>query len=169
MQEEAKLSPNSISFIGLSNEYCKLLENAREVDREEFINSMTKLLPRLYITATDLTVDEAPDMYIESHLDEDYYENIRHYIEMLMGPDDIYLEVFEEDMKYSDTPIAASIAESLADIFQDLFNFISSIKESPADVANQIIAICKENFENYWGQTLCNVLRALNNLKYKKD
>ncbi len=40
-----------------------------------------------------------------------------------MGEDDVFLETFEEDMKYSDTPVAASVSESLADIFQPLYNF----------------------------------------------
>lgn len=167
--QQATLNTNSIAFIGLANEYCSAISNAREAEREDFIDSMLKLLPRLYISATDIKTDADADIYIDSYLDEDYYESIRRNIETLMGPDDIYLEVFEADMKYSDTPIADSIAEGLADIYQDLFNFISNIKEAPQDVMNEIISVCKENFETYWSQKLCNVLRALNNLKYHHE
>lgn len=168
-ENSSKLSPNSIAFIGLAHEYCTNIENAREAEREDFIDAMLKLLPRLYISASDIKVDSEPDIYIDEKLDEDYYDSIRRNVEALMGPDDTYLEVFESDMKYSDTPIADSISEGLADIYQDLYNFIASVKDAPQDVINEIIAVCKENFETYWSQKLCNVLRALNNLKYRHE
>ena len=84
----------------------------------------------------------------------------------MLGPDDVFLETFEEDMKYSDTPIAASVAESLADIFQPLFNFISVVKDTDGDSIIEAYMQCKEDFVSYWSQTLCNVLRALNHIKY---
>ena len=101
-----------------------------------------------------------------SYVDEDYYESVRRGVETLMGEDDTFLETFEEDMKYSDTPIAASVAESLADIFQDLFNFVSVVKDSEGAQTMEALGECKENFEAYWSQTLCNVLRALNHYRY---
>lgn len=169
MDNEQKLNNNSLSFIGLANEYCALIENSRESGKDEFVGNLLKMLPRLYIVATDLVIESEPEMYMESYLDEDYYESVRRNIEMLMGPDDTYLEVFEEDMKYSDTPIGASIAESLADIYQDLYNFIYNVKDASHEMIVDLVAICKENFETYWGQQLCNVLRALHNLKYTHE
>lgn len=162
------LNTNAIAFIALCNEYCQTIETARESERDEFIASILRLLPRLYISATDLTTeipdDEEP--YLESSIDEDYYESVRRSIETLFGADDVYLEVFEEDMKYSDTPISASIAEGLADIFQDLYNFIEMVKEAPDTIVAVALVAVKENFESYWGRTLCNVLRAVNHVRY---
>ena len=90
-------------------------------------------------------------------------------VESIMGEDDTFLETFEEDMKYSDTPIASSVAECLADIFQDLFNFVSLVKESEGEQTQEALAECKENFESYWAQTLCNVMRALNHIRYSSN
>jgi hypothetical protein len=165
---DSVLNTNAIAFIGLCNEFCVSLENAREASRDEFINSMLHLLPRLYISAFDLKVDndddENNDSYIESYLDEDYYDAIRLNIEQLMGPDDVYLEVFTDDIKFSDTPISASIAEGLADIFQVLYNFIQTVR----DATNETIAVAllsvKDDFKLFWSATLCNLLRALNHV-----
>ncbi len=161
-----QLSTNAIAFIGLCNEYRAALQSASQSTRDEFIAVMLKLLPRLYISATDLTADVYADAYIDAALDEDFYDAVRRDVESLLGPDDVYLEVFEEDMKYSDTPIAASIAESLADLFQVAFNFLSAVKDAPDEVVTEALSAVKEDFESYWGQTLCNVLRALNRLRY---
>lgn len=164
---DTTLNTNSIALIGLCNEYCMSVESAREADRSDFINNMLRLLPRIYIAATDLKTDltDEDEPYLDNTLDEDYYEAVRRNMESLFGEDDIYLEVFEEDMKYSDTPVAASIAEGLADIFQVLFNFISTIRDATDQTVGVAILSVRDDFRAYWSATLCNLLRALNHLK----
>lgn len=90
-------------------------------------------------------------------------------MERILGEDDTVLEAFEEDMKFSDTPIAVSISEYLADIFQDLYNFVHSVKDAPQSHINDFLCVCKENFDAYWGQKLCNALRALHAVKYNSN
>lgn len=164
------MTTNAITFIGLCNEYCVAVENARETDRDEFVNLMLRLLPRLYITATDLVAaggdEPADDVFLADALDEDYYEALRRNMEELLGPDDVYLEVFEEDMKYSDTPVATSVSEGLADIFQSLYNFISTVRDSTDEVVAGAIATETEEFRSFWSSRLCNTLRALNHIRY---
>lgn len=160
-----------IAVTALSAEYCHTLETCRDLEPEEFVERMLNLLPRLYLAFTDVIPDEftglEEDKYFESYVDEDFYDSIRRNVEALLGPDDTFLETFEENMKYSETPIAASISECLADIFQPLFNFISIVKDTEGEKMQAAYRDCRENFEGYWAQTLCNVMRALNSLKYK--
>lgn len=169
--EQSSLSPNALAFIGLCNEYCATVENAVNCERDEFIDAMIRLLPRLYITANDIKTesDYDEDSYIDDVLDNETYESVRRGIESLLGYDDSYLEVFEEDMKYSDTPIGASIAEGLADIFQVLYNFIELVKISTEPIIQLALNAIKEDFNHYWSQTLCNVLRAINNIRYNSS
>ncbi len=169
MENNIQLSPGQLSFIGLANEYCQAIESARDTAREEFIQLMLRQLPRLYIVATDLpaSTDITDNVgYMDNSLDEDYYDSLRRSIENLLGEDDTYLEVFEEDMKYSDTPIGASISEGLCDIFQSLFNFLETVREAPAEIISEALCAIKEDFESYWSRILCNNLRALNALRY---
>lgn len=165
MSQES-INANALSFIALCNEYCAALEQAPQAESaEEFVGTMLRLLPRLYITATDLKVEEAePDTFIGDALEEDYYDAVRRGVEGLLGENDTYLEVFEEDMKYSETPIAASIAEGLADIFQVLYNFVDTVRDAPADLVAQALYLVHDDFKGYWSKPLCNVLRALNNI-----
>lgn len=165
---EENLKRRLIGLVSLSTEYCHLCENASEFNKEEFIDQALDLLPRIYWEFFDLSAPFILDDfdYFSSYVDEDYYDGIRRNIERVMGEDDVYLETFEEDMKYSETPIGASIAESLADIFQPLYNFVAIVKDSDGEQMNSAFANCKEDFAGYWSQTLCNVLRALNHIKY---
>lgn len=162
-----KLTPNELAFIALANEYCQAVENALEYEsREGFVSNMLKLLPRLYITMSDLEQDPFSDAYIEPALDEDVYDLVRGRVAAIMADEDIYLEVFVEDMKYSDTPISASVSENLADLYQEFFNLIHSIQDALTETQHEMLCQCKMNAENYWSQTLCNVLRALNTVYY---
>jgi len=167
---EDNMRQRLLGVTSLAADYCAVCENAGEMEKDEFIDRMLDSLPRLYweffdISAEDVVLLEEYDFF-SSYVDEDYYESVRRHIESVLGPDDVFLETFEEDMKYSDTPIAASVAESLADIFQPLFNFISVVKDTDGDRIVEAYMQCKEDFESYWSQTLCNVLRALNHIRY---
>lgn len=169
--KEEELRSRLMSLTALAANYCAALENCRDSEREDFIKEMLGYLPRIYWEFIDLDVEDVAGSsefeYFPTYVDEDYYESIRRNVEALFGEDDIFLETFEEDMKYSDTPVAASISESLADIFQPLYNFICVVRDSEGENAEGAYRECKENFESYWSQTLCNVLRALNNLRFK--
>lgn len=165
-----KLSPTSLAFIALTNEYCEIVENCADYSREVFVDSMMKLLPRIYITVLDIEPNlDFSDAFISQALDEPTYEVVRGSISALMGEDDVYLEVFLEDMKYSDSPIATSISENLADLYQEFYNLVASLRDLNTEEQRHILSICKENFSEYWGQTLCNVLRAIHSLKTNDD
>ena len=57
MADIKHLSPNSLAFIGLSNEYCHAIESASECEPDEFVNSMIRLLRRLISgRQSDLTI-----------------------------------------------------------------------------------------------------------------
>ncbi len=160
------LTPNEIAFIGVASEYCQAMQQASVTDRQKFIATMVRLLPRLYIMALDMkdnTLDP-DDGYINESLDEEAYETTRAEVASLLDPDDIYLETFVEEMKYSDTPVSAFISESLADIYQVLYNFIETIRDATDETIALAFRSVSDDFNAYWSQSLVNVLRPLNSL-----
>lgn len=168
MEYKSKL----IAITALAADYCRTLETCRDMEPDEFVKKMTNLLPRIYLAFNDVAPSEEitaeyEEEYFDTYVDEDFYDSIRRNAEMLLGPDDTFLETFEENMKYSDTPIAASISECLADIFQPLYNFICIVKDTDGEKMEGAYRECHENFCSYWARTLCNVLRAVNALRYK--
>lgn len=160
------LPPNSLAFIALSNEYCAAMESAATMTPLEFAKTMLRLLPRLYMTASDLHTDALDEAFIDPAMDEESYNAVMADVQSLLGEHDTYLEVFEEDMKYSDTPIATSIAEGLTDIMQPLYNFVEVVRDAPDDLIEAALASVAEDFRTYWSRVLCNQLRALNALVY---
>lgn len=163
------MTNNALAFIALCNEYCAALENCRMTEKRDFIAEMLRLLPRIYISASDIPFNAIDEGYIMGSLEEDGYDSIRQNISTVLGKDDTYLEVFEEDMKYSEAPIGASVSECLADLFQVFYNLLETIRNAPEEVVDDALGTVREDFSNYWGQILCNVMRPLNSIYYNSD
>ncbi len=156
-----------INLTALCAEYCSALENCREIEKEEFVNSLLGYLPRIYFEFHDIDAGENTSLDewgfgVSEHMDEAQYESVRLQLATLFAEDDTYLETFEKDMKYSDTPIASTISENLADIYQPLYDFVMEVRESEGENLEEAYRACKDAFKEYWSQTLCNVMRALN-------
>ncbi|MFV0469724.1 MAG: DUF5063 domain-containing protein [Dysgonomonas sp.] len=160
-------SRDAIEFVTVAVQYCGYLETFEDEDTIALTDKLTKLLPLLYLKVsmlpeTALQDDENPEIEVT----EDMYNYIFSRLFAVYAKDDAYLEVFVEDMKFSDTPIGASISEDLTDIYQDLKNFITIYERGIEENMNDALFVCNENFKLYWGQKLTNVLRALHALKY---
>ena len=128
MEKESQtiFEKNVIEFVTVAAEFCAFLERAEHMKRKAFVDTSLKILPLLYLKASLLpkceTIgDEAPETYVT----EEIYEILRINLAGLMGEKDDYLDVFVQDMVYSDQPIKKSVSEDLADIYQDIKDFIA--------------------------------------------
>lgn len=159
-----------IDMVTVSAEYCVYLEKLRETgtEREDFLKKITMVLPLIYVKASLLPELEEQGLDdLQEIVTEDDYEEVRQAVWNLLRADDEYLEVFTPDMQYSDGPMMATISEDLADIYQDLKNFVAAFAEQNEITMNDAIVKVKENFATYWGQKLVNAMRALHELRYK--
>ena len=167
--EEVIYSNHTIDFVKISLEFCSWVENVRENDKDTFISQGVKILPMLYLKASFVpAIEENYDSDLESGVVEEMYVRVQSGIAGLLGDDDLYLETFHPDMQYSDTPVAVTISENLADIYQDVGNFISVFKHAQKETMNDSLAACIESFKDYWGQKLVNALRALHYLRWNQ-
>ena len=161
-----RLSTNELAFIGLANEYCYAIESVDGI-KQQFVETLLRLLPRIYICANDLIGHETVDAEnIPPYLDENTYDLVRQRLMAIMGDDDAYLETMLDDMRYSDTPISSTVSENLADLYQALCDLLHAVRDMDTEVQRALLAMCLEGFGEYWGQTLCNVLRALHMIRY---
>ena len=160
----------AIEFVTVAVQVCIYLEKVSEHDREEFLDKLLSLLPLLYLKARLVPkADLELDGYTEQFVTEQEYEDIRQAIALQLGSDDTYLEVYMEDMRYSDEPITAFISENIADIYQELKDLACNYQTQNESVMNDALVACLEAFEQHWGQKLLNVLRPLHALSLSID
>lgn len=156
-----------IDFVTIAVEFCAFLEKEEQPSREEWIDKMVKVLPLMYVKASLLPEAAiAGDELFEMFVKESDYTRVLSQVADIMADEDTYLDVFVEDMKYSERPISAFVSENIADIYQDVRNFISVYQYDLTEQMNNALAEVKSNFKQYWGQKLVNVLRPLHSLKY---
>lgn len=165
--EDIVFSRNTVEFVTVAAEYCAFLERSNELNRKEFVGTMLKLLPLLYIKAQMLPTDEPiGDDELQDFVTEESYEVLRITLSELLGSRDAYLDVFVDEMRYSDTPVTKHISEDLSDIYQDTKNFIFQFQLGINETMHDAVIKCREHFCQYWGQTLVNTLRALHEIEY---
>jgi len=167
---EVILSKQTEDFVRTALEFFVLVEKHTQTGREFFIDNMIKVLPLLYLKISIIPpVEENYDSDLETKVSEEMYNRVEESISQLLGNDNLYLETFHPDIRLSDSPVAVKISEDVADIYQDLGNFIAVFKNGQKETMNDSLALCVQNFEKYWGQRLLNALRALHYLKYSDE
>ena len=161
---------NTLEFVTVALEYCSFVENAVNTGVFDFVDKATKILPLLYLKASLLPHVESEELFEpEFHITEEMYDSIRSSIAALLADKDIYLDTFHADMKYSETPIASFISENMADIYQDVGNFIALFREGNEVVMREALSLRYHNFCDYWGQPALNALKALHCLRYADE
>ena len=165
--ESPVYAKNTIEFVAVAKSFCDFMDQLESIDKRQFLDTMVRLLPLLYLKASllpqnDLLTEDPQEAFAT----EDQYAVLSQTISDILGTDDAYLEVFHSEIQYTDTPVATFISENIADIWQDLFNFISVFRLGYDETMNDALFVCRNNFEQFWGQSLVNVLRALHNCKY---
>lgn len=172
MKKESQIifDRNVVEFVTVAAEFCKFLEQAEGTQRVPFVDTTLKILPLLYLKASMMPVCKPMgDEPLETYVTEETYEVLRMNLAGIMAEKDDYLDVFVSEMKYSDQPITKYISEELADIYQDVRDFIFVFQVGINETMNDALAICQENFRLYWGQKLVNILRALHDVKYNQE
>ncbi len=158
-----------IEFVTVAVQFCLLAENSNQSTIEDFVDKMQKVLALLYLKALMLPDYESDEtVFLQDFVEEDNYNIVRENIALVLGHYDDFLEVFVEDMKYSENPILCTVSENIADIYQDVKNFVMNFKHAAQDdVIYEAAAQCNQNFKYYWGQKLVNVLRPLHDIRYQ--
>ena len=72
-------------------------------------------------------------------------------------------------MKYSDSPIHRTVSEDLADIYQELRDFLHIYEQDFEESTAAALGELSDTFAQRWGQTVVNVLRPLHETMYNSD
>ena len=169
MDKLTAFDKNTVEFVTVAAEYCAFLEQVYDKEPSRVVDVLSKLLPLVYLKASMVNVPEPEGLYMEETVTEADYDAVRVALQEKFGGNDDYLEVFVEEMKYSDTPVRKCISEDLADIYQALKNFVQSYRSGLDEVMEEAVAVCMDGFRTYWGQVLTNTLRAIHNVRYSSD
>jgi hypothetical protein len=163
-------SRNVVEFTAAANEFCKYAEHSAEMKGDELLGILQRILPFLYLKASLLpSLEPFFEDGNEKFVTESDWTAIHDILKDKFGTADDYLEVFDEKLNESEGPVVSSISENMADIYQDLKDFLLLYQTGTKEVMNDAVWECRLNFENYWGQKLTNSLRAIHRFIYSGE
>lgn len=160
-------SKNVVEFVTVASEFCTSAENVAKIPAEVNLQKMQKLLPLLYLKAAMLPkAERLLDEELEKYISELDYNVLHQKWLQLLNEYDSFYEVFDPAIQFGQETVTASVSENLLDIYQDLKNFLIAYSIGNEEVMNDALVECVEHFEEFWGQQLVNVLRAVHMLVY---
>lgn len=158
-------SKNVVEFITVANEYCNLIERVLQNTAGQNLQNLRKILPLLYLKATMLPENEKVlDDELEKYVSEFDYNLLQQRWLTSLGEYDSFYEVFDPEIQFGEETVTSSISENLLDIYQDLKEFTTSYSLGDESIMNDALNDCVQHFEDFWGQRLVNVLRAIHKL-----
>ncbi|MDT8401139.1 MAG: DUF5063 domain-containing protein [Bacteroidales bacterium] len=161
MDENLVYSREVIEFTAVANEYCHFLEEASSADGHKLLLVFRKLLPLLYLKALYLPdIETKLDEGTEKFVKEEDWQLIKDNLTLKFGAANDYIDV-NPDRDATEELIYGDIAENLADIYQDIKDFLMVYRVGTVDVMNDALWECRESFRLYWGQKLVNTIRAI--------
>jgi hypothetical protein len=160
-------SKNVVEFVTVANEFCSTLECVAQFSAKENLDKLQKLLPLLYLKASVLPkIERLMEDELEKFVSELDYNMLHQKWMQLLGENDSFYDVFDPNIQFSEEAVRSSISENLLDVYQDLKDFITSYSINNEDVMYDSLSECIFHFEQFWGQQLLTVLRAVHMLLY---
>ncbi|MGF1586040.1 MAG: DUF5063 domain-containing protein [Bacteroidales bacterium] len=159
-----------IEFVAVANEVCIFMEQAGGFPKKDFVDKTRKILPLLYYKAGLLPVTEP--FYqegTEKFVSEEDWQIIHDNVLGRMGSHNDYAEILDPVYRDTEDNVGGSIAEDMADIYQDLKDFLLIYRMGTVELMNDAIWECVQHFEQYWGQKLLNSLRYLHSLNFGNE
>lgn len=157
----------TLEFVTVAAEYCALLEKSVERGATEFVDTLLKLLPLVYMKAQLLPAVETDGAFVpDGQVTEDDYNYVRSGAYSLLHRHDEYeMLVWDEDMQTEESRWC-SVSEGLADVYQALRNFVAVYQQRLEPCMPDALWQLHDSFELYWGQTLLDTLRQLHRIRY---
>ena len=167
---EKVFSESVTDFITVAGEYCTFVENTLRFTKTDFLDKSRKMLAMIYLKMSLLPKYEAIfEDENERFVTEEDWDFIHESVKKKLGYHDEYREIFDPLTHEQLEQSTASISDNLADIYQDLKNFISLYNLGTEEMMNDAIWECQLNFEEFWGQKLLNALKAIHVLLFSGE
>jgi len=167
--DDITLSKPIVEIVTLASEFCIYLESADSKSKKGILNFLQRMLPFIYFKGSLL-----PDVEVnfpeanERFVTEVDWENIFTILRDKFGSDD---EFWLIDPEYTDEsePLKASIAENVADIYQDLRDIVWLFEKNTQAARENAIHDCKELFTTHWGIRVGHILGQIHYLLSSPD
>ncbi|NQV02558.1 MAG: DUF5063 domain-containing protein [Bacteroidia bacterium] len=167
-REAVVQSRQVLEMLTVANDFTLFIEKAEEYTREQVLIYLQRVFPVIYLKASLLPDDKATDEdAIEHYVTEEQWGTIFNSIREKLGQEDIYYFIDLHEKTQQDA-IRASIAENIADIYQDLKDFLLLIQKPQLAFQENAVRECRHLFQTRYGYKLVNCHTAIHYLLFQE-
>jgi hypothetical protein len=161
-QKEIIYSRKVVEMITVANEFCIFIEESDKYDDAHILAYLERVLPLLYLKGSLL-----PDVVISDEsanvrfVTEEEWQAVFNALKQKFGKSDSFLinenPEAEECAKYS-------LAENIADLYQDMKDFVQLYQRNTMASRENAIFFCKLYFESEWGYMVIRSMFAIHHI-----
>ena len=164
--DDITLSKSVIEMATVANEFCHFFENIENKENESILNFIQRILPLLYLKGTLLPqlTPEFPEAN-ERFVTEEQWEKIFTALRDKFGKEDEYWIIDPQYINETE-PLKASLSENIADIYQDMKDFLLLLQKNTLAARENAINECNTLLGNHWGYRVGNIFNRIHHLIY---
>ena len=140
-------------------EFCRLIETREPIDLRLLRQSLT----RLYLGALLLPAVVAHGLDLPDRVSHADWQQIETLISGRLATD-LYWIVFQPITDHPNEPVAASLADDLADIWRDLVRGLRALNQDRPKYEGAVWWEWRFGFETHWGVHAVDALYALHRI-----
>ena len=164
--EDITFSKPVIEMATVANEFCHFFENVESKNTENILGFTQRVLPLLYLKGS-LLPDIQPQHpeANERFVTEEQWEKIFTTLREKFAKDDEFWLIDPQHANESE-PLKGSLSENIADIYQDMKDFILLMQKNTLPARENAISECKLLLANHWGYCIGNIFTQIHHLIY---
>ena len=158
--DDITLQKGVIEMVTVAGEYCLFIDKVENAQSDEVFHFFQKIAPLLYLRGSLLPEIEEPEHLTSGHfVTEEKWEHVFNTLREKFGKDDLY-HLVDQNQEI----VQASIAENMADIYQDLKDFLLFLDQNTYTSRIASLYQLRHLFQIRWGLSVINALSSIHSL-----
>lgn len=149
-----------------ATQFCTFMEHIENFEVAQILDYMLKIMPLLYIKGGLLEMEDIEDTSAcEQYVTEEDYELL--YLATKRKLEEI--DYFEYYNSYVGEVQSASLSEYMADVYQDLKDFVLLYVKNTITAQKAAAYLCSMHFEQGWGLKILTILPYVHSIVHKDN
>lgn len=164
--DDITLSKSVIDMATVANEFCYFFETVEGKDKEIILEFIQRILPLLYVKGSLLpNLQPKNPEANERFVTEEQWEVVFTTLRSIFARDDEFWLIDPQYINETE-PLKASLSENIADIYQDMKDFLLLMQKNTLPARENAINECSELLANHWGYRIGNIFSQVHHLIY---
>jgi len=165
--DDLTLSKPVLETVTVAQEFCYYFDDIDPKSPRGILEFIHRILPLLYLKGTFL-----PDIEVEypeaneRFVTPEQWEELFYALRDKFGKDDEYYIIDPEYINETE-PLKASLSENIADIYQDMKDFVLLFKKNTHAHRQNAVSEFKKLFQTHWGYRIANIIPKVHHLLYE--